>query len=640
MNRKFLGSVAVALGLGFAGSVEAQYGGYPAAGYTHGSQASTVPVHPSLQQPPNQSQWPVNGSPSQEFAPKWSQGQPGFTSQRGDSSAQQFAPTWSQGGQPGFASQRIGPPQTQFVGQPKYLPQPYRTASSGDSANRDGSREIPQGPEAELLPESLAPPNEPSSQQPSAPAQPSHDRYHPTHPYSVPGHPSQPHTYHPSHQPGGQPPHHHPSHPVTDGLGTSVWSPRALGSVFRDAIAAPWGAAAPMHGGVTGGCGPAGSGPVPYGPVPLRNWFAGANLLFLTTEQNCDRRLLFDVGDRMPTLLRTGNVDPSSDVGFDVFLGRYLHGGRHALMVNYFLFNPSRETVSVNQPAAGVGGMGNPYDYRVPMPSWEKISYDVGMDGDTMNDMTVYDRYDDSVAYRVRRDVSFQGIEANFVSFGLGGAHRAGLGPMAGPCETGCGPKRGCAGPMIPGCNSNLQIRTMHGLRWFQFKDAFEFAASQTDYMYGKTSDDMYYDLETENNLYGYQLGARIDCALGCRVNVYAGSKFGIFANDARFRSRIGTNEMPAYVNDAYPSIAGDAVVTRQSDTVLATLGELDLGVGYRVNPCWTVRGGYRLYGMTGVATTVGSISNDVAHLPTARKVCADDSIFLHGGYVGAEYNW
>lgn len=649
MKTKFLGRVAVALGLGIAGSANAQNGSYPAGGYVAGSQSSTVPVHPSLQQPPNQSQWPVNGASPQRFAPNWAQGQPGFAAQQYGPPPQEFAPNWSQvqpgmagrqnrsqlqdfspnafQGRPAYASQQGQPPQAQLAAQPRFLPQPYHAASTQNATNQDGASATPQMPETELLPEAVAQPD--ASTQWSNGAGPYGQHNH-SQPYpGVPGSQSHPHQYAPSHSEASGP--------------FSTWSGRSFGSIFQDAIEAPWEAGAPMPQGAAGACGPNGCGPAPapvsYGLVPLRNWFAGANLLFLTTEQSGDRRLVYDAGNKMPTLLSTRDIDPSGDVGFDVFLGRYLHGGRHALMVNYFFFNPSRETVTIEEPAAGVGAMGNPYAYCAPIPSWNNISYDVGMDGDRMNDVTVYDRYADSISFRARRDVSFQGIEANFVSFGLGGAQRAGLGPLAGPCETGCGP-RGCAGPMIPGCNSNLHIRTMHGLRWFQFKDAFEFAASHTDYMYGKTNDDMYYNIDTENNLYGYQFGARIDYALSCRINAYAGSKFGIFANDAQFRSRIGTTDMPAYVNDFYPSIDGDAVVTRESDTVLATLGELDLGLGYRVNPCWTLRGGYRLYGMTGVATSVGSIADDLAHLPSAGRVRADDSILLHGGYVGAEYNW
>jgi hypothetical protein len=372
----------------------------------------------------------------------------------------------------------------------------------------------------------------------------------------------------------------------------------------------------------------------------LKKWFGGANLLFLTMEENCNHRLLFDVGDRMPTLLETNDVDPSGTVGMDLFLGRYIACGQHALTVNYFRFDPDGETASVRHPTAGMGALGNPFDYRVPHPGWNNVSYDIGNDGNAGNDRTLYDLYDMSVGYRVYRDLSFQGLEANLVSFGLGGARRGAIGPQAGPCSSGCGPQPGCAGSLLSGFSDRLQIQTTHGLRWFQLEDAFQFAASRTDYMYGTTTDDFYYDLDTENNLFGYQFGARLEYALSCKLNVHFGSKFGIYANDAEFRSRIGTASMPAYVNAAYPQIAGDAVVTRDSDTVLSTLGELDLGLGYRFNRCWTVTGGYRLYGITGVATTVGSIADDLGHLPTAGKVCADDSILLHGGYVGLEYNW
>jgi len=396
--------------------------------------------------------------------------------------------------------------------------------------------------------------------------------------------------------------------------------------------------------------------PVSYGPAPLRNWFAGGNLLFLDLVENGDRRLLFDAGLPLGTILSTNDVSPDSNVAFEVFFGRYFNCGQHALMVNYFHFNPSEEIAAIDAGVGTAGRNGNvARDYHAAMPGWENVMYDVGLDNMPGNDTSIGMLYEGGRRYRASRDVSFQGLELNLVSFGIGGARRAACGPMSvacggcNSCGTDCGGScggqaapscGGACGPMVPACNNRLQIQTTHGLRWFQFKDRFDFAASQTDTIYGTTADDLYYDVDTENNLFGYQFGARLDYCLGHNLNVYAGTKMGIFANRAEFRSRLGTHATPGYVGNFYPNIAGQQVVINNSDTVLATLGELDLGVGYRINNCWSVRGGYRLYGVSGVATSVGSIADDLANLPEAGQVVADDSLILHGGYVGAEYNW
>ena len=411
------------------------------------------------------------------------------------------------------------------------------------------------------------------------------------------------------------------------------------GSVYHDAAAAPWVGSAPIE-----ACGPA---PMISNIVPVRNWFAGSSLLFLDFESDCNRRLLLDDAAASVTRMNSNQVDPGSTLGFETFIGRYFGCGRYAVTASYFFLNPDQEELTVMPPAPG--------GYRATFPTWDRmyidrdndgIADDVGVPGPA--DDNLYGVYDAATDYRVRRDVEFQGLELNFVAFAIGGAQRAGClsgcgpgacGPQAcGPCgPTGCG---GMGGPMIPSCTSRTQVMFSHGIRWFQFRDSFEFAASATDMVFGNGIDDYYYNVDTENNLLGYQFGARINYCLTARVNAYAGAKFGIYGNDIDYRSRIGTRDVAAQVGAPYPAYQGQRVNVNRDETTLATLGELDLGLGVRLTNCWTLTGGYRLLGVTGVATSVGNISNDPAHLDEGHFTCLNDSLLLHGGYVGIQYNW
>lgn len=192
----------------------------------------------------------------------------------------------------------------------------------------------------------------------------------------------------------------------------------------------------------------------------------------------------------------------------------------------------------------------------------------------------------------------------------------------------------------MPACNSRVQLQVSHGIRWFRFRDEFEFAASMTDAVYGTGIDDYYYNVNVRNDLLGYQFGSLINYCVTPRINVYAGGKFGIYGNDVNYHSRIGTAGAAAQVNAYYPTMQDQRVDVRRNATVMSTLGELDLGVGFRLTNCWTLTGGYRLLGITGVATSVGSISDDPAHLTQGHLNWLDDSILLHGGYVGVRYNW
>jgi hypothetical protein len=54
----------------------------------------------------------------------------------------------------------------------------------------------------------------------------------------------------------------------------------------------------------------------------------------------------------------------------------------------------------------------------------------------------------------------------------------------------------------------------------------------------------------------------------------------------------------------------------------------------------WSIGGGYRLLGFSGVAAAVDSLPDNYVSLASAGQVRADDSYLLHGGYLGLEFNF
>ncbi len=371
---------------------------------------------------------------------------------------------------------------------------------------------------------------------------------------------------------------------------------------------------------------------VPSRPA-LARYFGGASLLFWTLA-DCDNRNLIVSDATGASQLSTSAVDPSVTTGFEVYGGRYFGCNQYGLSVGYMLWNPSPETV-LNVPAVA----GN---YRPAMPAWNGISIDPGTGVNT-----VYAHFDGAAAYRVHRDLIFQGIEANVSCFGIMGARRAasccntpglcGWWRGRGQCQP-CSPCKGygrAGGPIIPSCDARVQVVTSHGFRWFQVEDEFQLAANINGAA-GYQADDLYYDVDTTNNLFGYQFGSRLVYCLNRCWNLSIGGKFGLYGNHATYNQRIGTDSVLAYRNGA----ATDFVNTSDSDNVLSTLGELDLGLGYRIGCAWTLRGGYRLLGVTGIATATNQIASDYNTIAGSGYVCADDSLVLHGGYLGLEYNW
>jgi hypothetical protein len=122
-------------------------------------------------------------------------------------------------------------------------------------------------------------------------------------------------------------------------------------------------------------------------------------------------------------------------------------------------------------------------------------------------------------------------------------------------------------------------------------------------------------------------------------LNLGIGGKVGAYANSVEVRQRVGNNDMPARYQSATVG-SRRHVDMRDRGTVLAGLGEIDLGAGFRLTDCWTLRGGYRFLGVSGVATSVGMIDHEMFSHNLVADHEANDSVLLHGAYIGSEFNW
>ncbi|MEM9587080.1 MAG: BBP7 family outer membrane beta-barrel protein [Planctomycetota bacterium] len=406
-------------------------------------------------------------------------------------------------------------------------------------------------------------------------------------------------------------------------------------NAYTQAMSAPWEGSAAACG--TGACGPAAAAP----RAQLYPWYGGANLLFLSLQDSAPKTVATIAGAN--SVLSSG-VDPGSDVGFDVTFGRYLDCGRYGLGLTYFNWDPSAESRIYTGTATSV---------RAHNPGYNDILIDMPGAGAAES---VYDHITGAstdsagaVNVRLNRDIGFQGIELNLASFGLMGAQRAtptcqdGSGRLLGHLFPGkhnaCSPYGygGAAGPLVRPCHGRLQVVTTHGFRWFQVEDEFE-VAYNVDGNAGYQADDIYDESDVENNLFGYQFGGRLFYCLSNRLNFHLGGKFGVYGNDIESRHFLGTRNYTAY--QAAGARFTDDIDTTTSDTSIATLGELDLGLGYRINNAWTVRGGYRVLGVTGIATAVDQQARDYSSVATSGAIHADSSLVLTGGYVGLDFNW
>lgn len=382
------------------------------------------------------------------------------------------------------------------------------------------------------------------------------------------------------------------------------------------------------------------------GCATLFPWFGSTDLLFYSLAGSADRRLLLDATAPGTTVLRADDVDPGSGLGYDLMFGRYLDNGEQAISLNYFHFDPGSETARATALAAG--------DWFAAVPGWDDIGYydapaDLGSDFEDVGSILAA-----MTDFQIRRDIRFQGLELNFWSFGLGGGRRISPPPGSGlnPGWTQRALGRlspalrrygfgGFGGALEVPLAGTHQFAVSQGFRWLQVRDDFQFLASghlpaPGDPLRG----DQLYASEARNDLFGYQLGGRWNYRATARFNLGAAVKAGIFANSVEVGHRLGEPGLPAqYRNDLDP--AGRLAVNDQSHrTVLATLGELDLGGGYRLSDAWTVRGGYRVTGISGVATTPSLLNQEMYSPSLSARDAANDSLVLHGAYLGAEFNW
>ncbi len=187
-------------------------------------------------------------------------------------------------------------------------------------------------------------------------------------------------------------------------------------------------------------------------------------------------------------------------------------------------------------------------------------------------------------------------------------------------------------------CGGCTNLEWLAGIRWFKFNEDMRLAAFNTTAGYPQQT---YYDTEVENNLIGFQLGARADRCLTSCLSMTLGFKFGVYNNDIYHRQSIragdGTN---ATIGGAGP-YAGDDFAVGPRKTEVSTLGELDLGVNWNFRPCWRASVGYRAIGVAAVALAPDQIPySNWEDLADVNRINSNGDLLLHGAYFGLEHSF
>jgi hypothetical protein len=163
----------------------------------------------------------------------------------------------------------------------------------------------------------------------------------------------------------------------------------------------------------------------------------------------------------------------------------------------------------------------------------------------------------------------------------------------------------------------------MGGFRYLRLRDEFNIRSFDED-----TSENDY-NLRAKNDLFGAQLGLRrsgVVRRLGWDVTGKAGI-YGNAASQSQYVTDFPNPDPEYFLRDPVSSSTGQ----------FAFVGELNLGLSLPLNNWLSLRGGYNLLWIEGVALA----GNQLDFTDTDPSgVSTNGCVFLHGAHVGVEARW
>lgn len=161
----------------------------------------------------------------------------------------------------------------------------------------------------------------------------------------------------------------------------------------------------------------------------------------------------------------------------------------------------------------------------------------------------------------------------------------------------------------------------LFGARYMHLKDEFNINSTDND---ATVSD---YTLTARNNLLGAQVGLRLagdSEQWGWDVT----GKAGLFGNAIESEQFVGDNGNTTVLRD-----------TSASQGAVSFVGDLNASATWHLNRTWSVRGGYNLMWIEGVA--LGGNQLDFSFdADSGRSVNRSGGVFLHGANFGLQAQW
>ena len=169
----------------------------------------------------------------------------------------------------------------------------------------------------------------------------------------------------------------------------------------------------------------------------------------------------------------------------------------------------------------------------------------------------------------------------------------------------------------------------MAGIRYVSLDEAFSYN-TQAD-----SGGSLDYDVDVTNDLVGVQLGTDLYVCVSPRFKVGAEVEAGVFGNDSTSTT---------VVNTVDGGVASTPINEELGDEDVAFVGELGAVGMFRVTPRLTIRGGYTLLYMDGVAlatdnfNTAAPFASFSADRVSQHRDNAD--VLYHGANLGFTWTW
>jgi len=171
---------------------------------------------------------------------------------------------------------------------------------------------------------------------------------------------------------------------------------------------------------------------------------------------------------------------------------------------------------------------------------------------------------------------------------------------------------------------NNSQFEFLSGLRYLRFGEQFNFHAERTA---GGDLDQNNYSIQTTNNLYGAQVGLRWARSWK-RLSINGTGKTGVYANDAT------QNQLLGYSSNANSLVIRDLMTSKPGVSLVQELG---LNGVFQMTDRWSIRGGYNLFVISGLARTGDQIDFSSTAVPSLNT---HGTAVLHGPSAGIEFRF